>query len=101
MADKDLPPVISEDIYRGLNAHYDLTKREVDIIAMQAFGFQAKEIAARFCCSLKTISSHITNLHHKLGMTSIAEVTMFAVAMMIVPVYNPVNLRIVEYYKKV
>ena len=56
-----------------------LTTREREIIQLIADGGNAKEIAARFGCSVKTVEVHRHNIMKKLNLFSIAELTKYAV----------------------
>ncbi|HYG74922.1 MAG TPA: response regulator transcription factor [Planctomycetota bacterium] len=56
-----------------------LTPREREVIQLIAEGESTKEIAARLHVSVKTIETHRSQIMHKLGMHSIAQLTKFAI----------------------
>ena len=55
-----------------------LTEREVEVIALLARGLQTKEVARRLGVSTKTADHHIQNAYRKIGVSSRAAATVFA-----------------------
>jgi predicted ATPase/DNA-binding CsgD family transcriptional regulator len=56
-----------------------LSKREVEVIQLVAEGLTNSQIAERLFLSPKTVSSHLVNIFGKLGVTSRASATRFAI----------------------
>ena len=55
-----------------------LTEREADVIAMLAGGLQTKQVARALGISVKTADRHIQNAYRKIGVSSRAAATLFA-----------------------
>lgn len=58
---------------------HNLTEREVTICKLVGSGLSDKEIAARLYLATVTVSTHITNILHKLHMSSRSAIAAFAV----------------------
>lgn len=56
-----------------------LSKRELEIIKACCDGLMGKEIADKFCISLRAVNSHKTNIFNKLGISSSVELVRFAI----------------------
>ena len=56
-----------------------LTDRECELVQLYAEGHATKEIADRLNLSIKTVDTHRRNIMEKLDITSIAELTKFAI----------------------
>lgn len=56
-----------------------ITPRERQVLARVAQGKTSKEIAAELAISLSTVNSHRENLARKLGTSSVAGLTRFAI----------------------
>ena len=56
-----------------------LSKREAEVVAMIARGLQTKEVAHALGISVKTADRHIQNAYRKIGVSSRAAATLFAV----------------------
>lgn len=56
-----------------------ITPRERQVLARIAQGKTSKEIAAELAISLSTVNSHRENLARKLGTSSVAGLTRFAI----------------------
>lgn len=56
-----------------------LTHREVEIVKLMAEGFPAQEIADKLYLSIHTIYTHRKNIMRKLGVTTAAEVILYAI----------------------
>jgi HD-GYP domain-containing protein (c-di-GMP phosphodiesterase class II) len=55
-----------------------LTEREVEVIALLARGLQTKQVARELGISAKTADRHVQNAYHKIGVSSRAAATVFA-----------------------
>jgi len=55
-----------------------LTAREVEVLCLLACGSSNKQIAARLCISAKTAGNHIEHIYMKIGASSRAEASLFA-----------------------
>lgn len=64
-----------------------LTAREREVIQLLAEGRTSKEVAVALNLSVKTAETHRTNLMRKLGLHSVADLTLYAVRNGIVHVY--------------
>ena len=56
-----------------------LTRRELQVLQLVAEGKTTKEIAATLGVSVKTADSHRSNIMHKLGMHSVADLVRYAI----------------------
>lgn len=63
----------------SLNPHERLSDREFDVMRGIASGRSVSEIAAQMHLSVKTVSTYRTRLLEKMGMTSNAEITRYAI----------------------
>lgn len=64
-----------------------LTPREREVIQLVAEGKSTKEVATALSLSVKTAETHRTNLMRKLGLHSVAALTLYAVRNGIVQIY--------------
>jgi DNA-binding NarL/FixJ family response regulator len=64
-----------------------LTPREREVIQLLAEGKTSKEVAVALSLSVKTAETHRTNLMRKLGLHSVADLTLYAVRNGIVQIY--------------
>jgi DNA-binding NarL/FixJ family response regulator len=64
-----------------------LTPREREVIQLVAEGKSTKEVAIALSLSVKTAETHRTNLMRKLGLHSVADLTLYAVRNGIVQIY--------------
>jgi DNA-binding NarL/FixJ family response regulator len=64
-----------------------LTPREREVIQLVAEGKTTKEVATALSLSVKTAETHRTNLMRKLGLHSVAALTLYAVRNGIVQIY--------------
>jgi DNA-binding NarL/FixJ family response regulator len=55
-----------------------LTEREAEVVAMLARGMQTKQVARALGISVKTADRHIQNAYRKVGVSSRAAATLFA-----------------------
>jgi len=58
---------------------HPLSHREREVLQLLAEGKTTRQIASSLCVSGKTIASHRTQIMNKLGLTSVAELTKYAV----------------------
>ncbi len=63
----------------GAGGAAPLTHRESEVLQLIAEGFTAKEIGDRLCLSLKTVSTHRSHIIQKLGISSVAGLTKYAI----------------------
>lgn len=64
---------------RGLQDSYELlTDREREVLQLVAEGRSNKEVATAMKVSVTTVETHRTNLMHKLGLHSTAEIVLYA-----------------------
>ena len=55
-----------------------LTSREVEVLGLVATGMTTAQIAEELFLSTRTVDTHLTSIYHKLGVTSRAAATRFA-----------------------
>jgi DNA-binding NarL/FixJ family response regulator len=55
-----------------------LTSREVEVLGLVAAGMTSAQIANTLFLSPRTVETHITSIYHKLGVSSRAAATRFA-----------------------
>jgi DNA-binding CsgD family transcriptional regulator len=55
-----------------------LTSREVEVLGLVATGMTSAQIAAELFLGTRTVETHLTSIYHKLGVTSRAAATRFA-----------------------
>ena len=60
-------------------AHDALSAREFEVFRLLAGGLSVTDIAARLSLSAKTVSTHKSNLMHKMGMTSATDLIRYAI----------------------
>ena len=60
-------------------AHESLTNREYEVMLLLASGNTATQVASQLGLSVKTVSTHRTNILEKLGVASTAELVLYAV----------------------
>jgi NarL family two-component system response regulator YdfI len=71
-----MPPAVTPD---GDVPLAMLTSQERQVLQLVASGFRTKEIAERLGVSVRTVETHRSRLHRKLGIDSIAALTLYAV----------------------
>jgi DNA-binding NarL/FixJ family response regulator len=80
-----ITPAVAEALALGLQApaeelpHKRLSDREHEIFLLLAGGQSVTAIAERLHLSVKTVSTHKTHIHEKLGLPSLAELVRYAV----------------------
>jgi two-component system, NarL family, response regulator NreC len=73
------PRVASKlDALRRATQDDGLTPRETEIVRMIALGHTSAEIACQLHLSRRTVETHRARIHHKLGVTTRAELVQFA-----------------------
>jgi DNA-binding NarL/FixJ family response regulator len=82
-----ITPAVAEALALGLQApgaadlpHRRLTDREFEVFLLLAGGRSVTAIAEQLHLSVKTVSTHKTHIHEKLGLGSLAELVRYAVA---------------------
>lgn len=60
--------------------HQNLSNRELEVFLALVKGEAVGEIALRLHLSIKTVSTHKTRVHEKMGMGSVAELTQYALS---------------------
>jgi DNA-binding NarL/FixJ family response regulator len=81
------PPIaarVTRDYVQHLSAEdsaspRSLTPRENEVIQLVAEGFTTREIGARLFISAKTVDTHRQQIRKKVGLSSVAELTKFAI----------------------
>jgi NarL family two-component system response regulator LiaR len=66
-------------------SRFDLTERELEVLALMVEGLNNTQIAGRLTVSPSTIKSHVSNILSKLGVTSRTEAVTLALRNRIVP----------------
>jgi DNA-binding NarL/FixJ family response regulator len=81
-----ITPAVAEALAVGLQAsadeapHRRLSDREHEVFLLLAAGESVSAIAERLHLSVKTVSTHKTHVHEKLGLASLAELVRYAIA---------------------
>ena len=70
-----------------------LTAREVEVLRLLAQGLSGKQIAARLVISPKTARNHIEHIYAKTGLSSRAQVSLFAMQHGLLPADEYVTRR--------
>jgi NarL family two-component system response regulator LiaR len=70
-------------------SHYDLTTREVEVLALMARGLDNRKIAAELVVSRSTVKFHVSSILSKLGVGSRTEAVAFALQHGLVPMVSP------------
>ncbi|HPQ69116.1 MAG TPA: response regulator transcription factor [bacterium] len=63
----------------GVDARQVLTVRELEVVQLLAEGLSTKEVAFKLNVSIKTVETHRKNIFDKLSLSSIAELTKYAI----------------------
>lgn len=56
-----------------------LTKRELDVLKLLAFGMYNKEVAEKLDISERTVKNHVSNIFKKIGVTDRTQAAVFAI----------------------
>jgi HD-GYP domain-containing protein (c-di-GMP phosphodiesterase class II) len=70
-----------------------LTEREAEVVGLLARGLQTKQVARRLGISIKTADRHIQNAYRKVGVSTRAAATLFAMEQGLVPGRASADLR--------
>jgi DNA-binding NarL/FixJ family response regulator len=70
---------IAESSSEKPSVFMSLTSREREILQLVVLGLKSAEIAARFCISVKTVSTHRRQIMKKLNLSSVAELTRYSI----------------------
>jgi DNA-binding NarL/FixJ family response regulator len=77
-----LPPSLSASAFDGSTEKDgpidQLSQREREVFHLLVRGFSNQRVAKELCISVKTVETHRTHIHHKLGVHSVAELIRFA-----------------------
>ena len=76
---KALPLQTARRVKRPPASPAGLTAREVEVLGLVAAGLTDAQVAERLVISLRTVNSHLTSIYNKLGVSSRAAATRFAV----------------------
>jgi NarL family two-component system response regulator LiaR len=87
-----LAPEATQALVRAVQAasdrpspDYDLTTRELQVLALLAKGLSNPDIAARLSVSRSTAAAHVSNILSKLGVANRAEAVSLAIRSKLVP----------------
>jgi DNA-binding NarL/FixJ family response regulator len=72
------PSTTSEQLSSAPDYQAGLTPREIEVLGLVASGMTNAQIAKDLFISLRTVETHLTSIYHKLGVTSRAAATRFA-----------------------
>lgn len=72
-------------VTKGAN---DLTKREIEVLALITQGLLNKEIAQKLFISEKTVKNHVSNIFKKIGVNDRTQAAVFAIKNSIVDLYK-------------
>ncbi len=70
--------VLLQNFKQPAATHFDLTERELEILALMADGLPNGQIAAKLVVSQSTVKFHVSNILSKLGVTTRTEAVAFA-----------------------
>lgn len=70
------------------SAKFNLTKRELEVVALIVKGYSNREIAKQFNLSEETVKRHLSNTFEKLNISTRLELAIFAIANKLVPPNN-------------
>jgi DNA-binding NarL/FixJ family response regulator len=70
-----------------------LTEREAEVVGLVARGLQTKQVARRLGISIKTADRHIQNSYRKIGVSTRAAATLFAMEHALVSLKGPAGSR--------
>lgn len=80
-----VPPEVAELLAVNLTRPQTLSARELEILTLLAQGLRVSEVATRLYLSIKTVSTHKSNIQKKLGVDSLAGLVRYALDHGIVP----------------
>ena len=72
------PSTTSERLSSAPEHPAGLTPRQSEVLGLVAAGMTNAQIAEELFISLRTVETHLTSIYHKLGVTSRAAATRFA-----------------------
>lgn len=67
-----------ENLIFAPEENYDLSERELDVLALLAQGMSSKDIAAKLNIAVNTVNTHRKNISKKTGMKSVAALAVYA-----------------------
>ena len=71
-----------------------LTAREVEVLRLAARGLSNKDIASRLVISPKTVANHIEHIYSKIGVSSRAMASYYAMQNGLLPEEEPVPVEV-------
>jgi NarL family two-component system response regulator LiaR len=71
--------ILIEETRRPTHTHFEMTDRELEILALIADGLNNREIAEQLFVSRSTIKTHVSNILTKLGVSSRTEAVAYAI----------------------
>jgi NarL family two-component system response regulator LiaR len=71
--------ILIEETRRPTRTHFEMTDRELEILALIADGLNNREIADQLFVSRSTIKTHVSNILTKLGVSSRTEAVAYAI----------------------
>lgn len=72
--------LFEEKMLGDMNSESPLSERETEVLVELAHGLSNKEIADRLNISIHTVISHRKNIVHKTGITTLPELTLYALS---------------------
>lgn len=83
-----LASMVIKEVQKGSESLPNLSVRELQILKMLAMGQSVSAIASELFLSIKTISTHKTNIQNKLGVSSTAHLVHYAIKHQLINVYE-------------
>lgn len=80
-----ITPEVAELLAANLTRPQTLSARELEVLTLLAQGLRVSEVATRLYLSIKTVSTHKSNMQRKLGVESLAGLVRYALDHGIVP----------------
>ena len=71
-------PTLATTLPRARSKLADLSKREHEVLVLVSNGYSRREIGEALEISVNTAARHISNIYRKLGVTSVAEASRYA-----------------------
>jgi NarL family two-component system response regulator LiaR len=71
--------ILIEETRRPTRTHFEMTDRELEVLALIADGLNNREIADQLYVSRSTVKTHVSNILTKLGVSSRTEAVAYAI----------------------
>lgn len=71
--------ILIEQTCRPTRTHFEMTDRELEVLALLADGLNNREIAEQLYVSRSTVKTHVSNILTKLGVSSRTEAVAYAI----------------------